>query len=66
MLSNKKGRGTIIDFTGGLWAGRVGNGRDKFMKNGRDTGRDDWNWVAFQGQGRNLLQWELPGIYQDD
>ena len=28
------------------------------------TERENWNLKAIRGQGRNLIQWKLPGIYQ--
>ena len=30
------------------------------------TGRVNWNGEAFQGQGRNLVQWKFLGIYNGD
>ena len=43
-----------IDFMGGMGADVVGNRRDVGAGN---TGRNNLNWGAFQGQGRNLEQW---------
>jgi hypothetical protein len=28
--------------------------------------RDSWNWGVFEGRYGNLVQWELPKIYEGD
>jgi len=32
----------------------------------KSTRRNNWNWGTFLGWARNLVQWKLPGIYEDD
>ena len=44
-----------------MWEGLGGDGME-----GESVWRDDWNWGAFEGQGRNLVQGGLPEFYKDD
>lgn len=34
--------------------------------NGKSSGREGWNWVAFNGLCENLQQCKLPEIYEGD
>lgn len=50
----------------GQWV-EMGTGgilREMGETEGKSTGRDDWNWGAFRGQHRNLIQWKLSRIYE--
>lgn len=42
--------------------GQVGLGIGGIRWGGENTGRNDWNWVTFQGRGGNPVQWELHEI----
>ena len=49
----------------GQWVGMGTGGILQKMgeKKGQSTGRDDWNWGAYRGQQRNLVQ-RKPRIYE--
>lgn len=57
---------SVSHHTGG-WL--VGNRRDQVGRGRRDGGREYWErrlelGVAFSGHCRNLMQWELTGVYE--
>ena len=47
-----------------VWGGGAGTEEIRW---GNDGGREIIGiWRAIQGQGRSLVQWTLPGMYEDD
>lgn len=50
-----------------MWVRRPGEkGRADSIHGEKAGGKGSWNGVEFEGWYRNLVQWKLPKLYEND